>query len=482
MIIYIIKDIQICNVKPIPEEGSLGCSSTEVPDRVVAFYLVNDVRKFTFDRPIHRGPVDRENEFKSLWIERTTLTTESKLPGILRWFEVIEKRSEMLAPVQYACETMQNLEIELRKLILQYTAEPHRNINPFSMRLQGITDANVLGGITKYQEAFLSPEFSRQYPDMIVHVNKLKNLIFDQISILESGLRLHGKIAPPGVQPLHKRLVESFTLLKESLGPLARQRIVNQDSIINSPLPPLPINNNQRPATLDTTIGLRNLHNDTYDLNDDEGFYMRVDGAPPPPPIPPPIPQREVRPRSVGYGSTPPRPTHQRTLSKPLSPKLPLRHSLPTPTETDNNNSQTNIRSSWGEIGSEQAPPLPPRGCTPDKRESVGTSSIAPPAPPKRLVHKKHTEWSVDNDTDIINDTNDLRDSGISTTSITDIHSQLTTLNNLSYEEFEPRLRCTDNMNISPPSVISTLSISTTSFTTTTTFQGSTTILNHEVN
>lgn len=117
--VHVSTDIQICNVKPIPEEGSLGCGQFEVPERVVAFYLVNDVRRFVFDRPLHRGQVDRENEFKSLWIERTTLTTEAKLPGILRWFEVIEKRSELLAPVQYACETMQSVERELRRLVAQ---------------------------------------------------------------------------------------------------------------------------------------------------------------------------------------------------------------------------------------------------------------------------------------------------------------------------------------------------------------------------
>lgn len=219
-------------MKPIPEESSLACRGAEVPERVVAFYLVNDVRKFIFDRPLHRGPVDRENEFKSLWIERTTLTTEAKLPGILRWFEVIEKRSELLAPVQYACETMLSVERELRRLVAQYTAEPHRNINPFSMRLQGIIDANVMGGITKYQEAFLTPEFARQNPEMVPHVNRLKGLILDQMSVLEAGLNLHGQIAPAGVQPLHKRLHERFTQLKQNLGPLARQRTIHQDSIV----------------------------------------------------------------------------------------------------------------------------------------------------------------------------------------------------------------------------------------------------------
>ncbi|XP_012242025.1 dedicator of cytokinesis protein 3 isoform X2 [Bombus impatiens] len=461
--------IQICNVKPIPEENSLACRGAEVPERVVAFYLVNDVRKFIFDRPLHRGPVDRENEFKSLWIERTTLTTEAKLPGILRWFEVIEKRSELLAPVQYACETMLSVERELRRLVAQYTAEPNRNINPFSMRLQGIIDANVMGGITKYQEAFLTPEFARQNPDMVPHVNRLKSLILDQMSVLEAGLNLHGQIAPAGVQPLHKRLNERFTQLKQGLGPLARQRTIHQDSIVNSPLPPLPVNEKQRPATLETA-GCRISHADSDGLPEDEGFYTRVDGGPPP------IPQREVRPRSVGYGTTPPRPTHQRSLSKPLSPKLPLRHSLPTPTDGVD---QTGLRTSWSEPGPESAPPLPPRGCTPDKRDS-NTNIVVPPAPPKRLAYKRNTEWSTDDDSEAQNEPNDLRDSGISTASLLDFQSHLTNLNNLGYEDFEPRARCNDIMNISPPSVINALNVSTGNFANVT-FQGSHSLPGQEV-
>ncbi|XP_051163357.1 dedicator of cytokinesis protein 3 isoform X2 [Leptopilina boulardi] len=448
--------IQICNVKPIPEEGSLGSGAIDVPDRVIAFYLVNDVRKFTFDRPMHRGQVDRENEFKSLWIERTTLTTEAKLPGILPWFEVIDKRSELLAPVQYACETMQSVERELRRLIVQYTAEPKKNINPFSMRLQGIIDANVMGGITKYQEAFLTTEFARQNPDMVPHVNKLKNLILDQMSVLESGLQLHGEIAPSGVQPLHKRLIERFTQLKRSLGPLTRQRLLHQDSIINSPLPPLPIGD-KHPITLET-VGCRISHTEIDGILDDEGFYSKVDVFGPNQ-TPPPIPQREVRPRSVGYGTTPPRPTHQRTHSKPLSPKLPLRHSLPTPTDSVD---QTNVRTSWSESGSEPAPPLPPRSCTLDKRDSIA-SSIGPPAPPKRPLQKRSTEWSVDDDSDQQCETNDLRDSGISTASLLDFNPQLTHLNNLSYEDFVPRTKCNEIMNISPPSVINALNTTCTS-------------------
>lgn len=64
------------------------------------------------------------------------LVTSSSLPGILRWFEVVEKTVEEVAPIQFACETMESVNKELNQLVNQYTAEPKRNINPLSMRLQ----------------------------------------------------------------------------------------------------------------------------------------------------------------------------------------------------------------------------------------------------------------------------------------------------------------------------------------------------------
>jgi dedicator of cytokinesis protein 3 len=49
---------------------------------------------------------------------------------------VVEKSEKEVAPVQFACETMESVNKELRQLINQYTLDRKRNINPFSMRLQ----------------------------------------------------------------------------------------------------------------------------------------------------------------------------------------------------------------------------------------------------------------------------------------------------------------------------------------------------------
>lgn len=63
----------------------------------------------------------------------------------LLFFGSIRRSFQELTPVEFACETMENVAKELCELIDQYRADPKRNINPFSMRLQGIIDANVMG-------------------------------------------------------------------------------------------------------------------------------------------------------------------------------------------------------------------------------------------------------------------------------------------------------------------------------------------------
>jgi hypothetical protein len=52
-------------VKPIPEDNPLFVEAgTDVPEKIASFYHVNDVRRFQLDRPVHKGPVDKDNEFK----------------------------------------------------------------------------------------------------------------------------------------------------------------------------------------------------------------------------------------------------------------------------------------------------------------------------------------------------------------------------------------------------------------------------------
>ena len=58
---------------------------------ILTFCKVNEVTQFMYSRPFKRasGAAEEENEFACLWIERTILRTSHQLPGILRWFPVI---------------------------------------------------------------------------------------------------------------------------------------------------------------------------------------------------------------------------------------------------------------------------------------------------------------------------------------------------------------------------------------------------------
>lgn len=58
-----LQDLQIYAVSPVPENVEV-LQMDRVPDRIKSFYRVNNVRRFRYDRPFHKGPKDKDNEFK----------------------------------------------------------------------------------------------------------------------------------------------------------------------------------------------------------------------------------------------------------------------------------------------------------------------------------------------------------------------------------------------------------------------------------
>lgn len=65
MIIFLILDIQICNVKPLSDNDSVFSKGMfPVPEKISNFYQVNMIKRFQSDRPVHKGPIHKENEFK----------------------------------------------------------------------------------------------------------------------------------------------------------------------------------------------------------------------------------------------------------------------------------------------------------------------------------------------------------------------------------------------------------------------------------
>ena len=240
--------MQVVSVRPVQEPRS-DFEGREIPDKVLTYYLTNNVRTFVSDRPLHKGQVDRQNEFKSLWVERSTLTVADRLPGILRWSEVVSKKITELSPIEHACETVENMNHELEKLIVSYSLEPSKPISPLSMRLQGVIEAAVNGGVAKYQDAFFNPKYIHLHPEQGAYIRRLKQLILQKVRILEGGLSLHGRLAPTNIQPLQRRLLERLTLMRANVME-ASSNVMDSSldsfhhrrnpSIIHTPLPPIP--------------------------------------------------------------------------------------------------------------------------------------------------------------------------------------------------------------------------------------------------
>lgn len=80
------------------------------------------------------------------------MKTCSKLPGLLRWFEIESNEIIELCPVEVAIYTMECMNQELRLLVMQYANDSSLSVNPLTMRLNGVIDAAVQGGGAKYQE------------------------------------------------------------------------------------------------------------------------------------------------------------------------------------------------------------------------------------------------------------------------------------------------------------------------------------------
>lgn len=219
-------------------ENNKRFSGKPISDQILQYYKVNDVRKFQFSRPYRRKDSTSEsgNEFASLWLERTTMTTTYPLPGILRWFPVGSTEVCHLSPLQNAIETMETSNKSLKDLVRAHHREKTLNLGPLSLKLngkqyscnlsvyisyiilfQGIVDPAVMGGIVNYEKAFFNSDYVEKHAEDDILIDKLKDLIAEQIPLLEFGIQVHKERAPPSLAPLQQKLEECFAQMKISI-------------------------------------------------------------------------------------------------------------------------------------------------------------------------------------------------------------------------------------------------------------------------
>ncbi|XP_071389833.1 dedicator of cytokinesis protein 5 isoform X1 [Centroberyx affinis] len=188
-----------------------------VPEQILNYYRTNEMDQFQYSRPFRKGEKDPDNEFATMWIERTTYITAYRFPGILKWFEVKSVSVEEISPLENAIETMEMANEKLSNLVQQQACDRSQAIHPLSMMLSGIVDPAVMGGFSNYEKAFFTDTYIHEHPEDHERIEVLKHLIALQIPLLADGIRLHGEKSTEQLKPLHNRLVTCFQDLREKV-------------------------------------------------------------------------------------------------------------------------------------------------------------------------------------------------------------------------------------------------------------------------
>uniref|UniRef100_A0AAY4ECP1 Dedicator of cytokinesis 5 n=1 Tax=Denticeps clupeoides TaxID=299321 RepID=A0AAY4ECP1_9TELE len=207
--------IQCFTVKPVlklPQQFK----EKGVPEQILNYYRSNEVEQFQYSRPFRKGEKQPDNEFATMWIERTTYITAYLFPGILKWFEV-KSVSVEISPLENAVEAMELANEKLSNLVQQQACDRSLAVHPLSMMLNGIVDPAVQGGFANYEKAFFIEKYVQEHPEDLERIEILKHLIALQIPLLDEGIRIHGEKATEQLKPLHNRIVTCFQDLREKV-------------------------------------------------------------------------------------------------------------------------------------------------------------------------------------------------------------------------------------------------------------------------
>ncbi|XP_059551933.1 dedicator of cytokinesis protein 5 isoform X1 [Myotis daubentonii] len=188
-----------------------------VPEQILNYYRANEVQQFQYSRPFRKGEKDPDNEFATMWIERTTYTTGYTFPGILKWFEVRQISTEEISPLENAIETMELTNEKISNCVQQHAWDRSLSVHPLSMLLNGIVDPAVMGGYSNYEKAFFTEKYLQEHPEDQEKIELLKRLIALQMPLLTEGIRIHGEKLTEQLKPLHNRLSSCFRELKEKV-------------------------------------------------------------------------------------------------------------------------------------------------------------------------------------------------------------------------------------------------------------------------
>ena len=120
---------------------------------------------------------------------------------------MIERHEVELSPIENAIVNIERKNEEVRDIYISLSDPTSTaSINNLTMALNGVIDAEVNGGIKKYQEAFFFPEFLTENPNNENNIQRLKLALKHSIVVIEAALTLHRSRCPSNLQKLQEKL------------------------------------------------------------------------------------------------------------------------------------------------------------------------------------------------------------------------------------------------------------------------------------
>lgn len=188
---------------------------------------------FVYSKPVRVGRKISTNEFsviidnrsltwQDLGLSKTFLTTEFQFPSIYRRSAIVKKETRVLSPIENAISSIEAKTMDISETVgmieksVKDGSEENVNISPLSMTLNGVIDAAVNGGITKYREAFLvGDEDNENYPKEMK--KKLKDALQEQLQVTGRALGLHASLCTPNMRGLQEKLEDFFVKMKAEI-------------------------------------------------------------------------------------------------------------------------------------------------------------------------------------------------------------------------------------------------------------------------
>jgi len=127
--------------------------------------------------------------------------------------QIVKEREMMITPIQNACNMICDKNDDLRALIKKYddvAPGTGPSVQPLAMALNGCIMAAVNGGLTMYQEAFLTEAFRQEEPEQAVYQKTLLAGINEQMIILDQGLQTFERHCTHDMTDLLGLLKEKF--------------------------------------------------------------------------------------------------------------------------------------------------------------------------------------------------------------------------------------------------------------------------------